>query len=283
MSKENYGVHITHCCYIHGCKYGDKDCPVASGEVAQKYTCYYCDEEDVPYTIEEIELLRKTKSYRLTYEQLKNQISDLEAKLAESEKEINEWIAVRDDKNNVINKQTEKINQLKQQLEKSEEKLEEYKGRYLTTESYNTFMSNEIHKVVKENTELKQKLAESEKKYEDRKRFCISETRSQTELINYLLEENEELKQQFAEKEKEKEKEYKESVEKILSSRDKFILEYNQDKISFAVEQLEKVKEIINKNYFYNMSSDSCTFDKLEVDFQINNQIASLKKGSGVV
>lgn len=74
MSKENYGVHIAHCCYIHGCKYGDKDCPVVSGEVAQKHPCYDCDEEYEPYTLEEIELLRKTKSYRPTYKQLKEKI-----------------------------------------------------------------------------------------------------------------------------------------------------------------------------------------------------------------
>ena len=74
MSKGNYGVHIAHCCYIHGCKYGDKDCPVVSGEVAQKHPCYDCDEEYEPYTLEEIELLRKTKSYRPTYKQLKEKI-----------------------------------------------------------------------------------------------------------------------------------------------------------------------------------------------------------------
>ena len=47
-------------------------------------------------------------------------ICNLEVKLAESEEEIKEWIAVRDDKNNIINKQTEKINQLKQQLAEKE-------------------------------------------------------------------------------------------------------------------------------------------------------------------
>lgn len=50
--------------------------------------------------------------------------ADLEAKLVESESEIKEWIAVRDDKNNVINKQTEKINQLKQQLAEKEKEIE---------------------------------------------------------------------------------------------------------------------------------------------------------------
>jgi hypothetical protein len=38
------GVHETHCCARHGCKYGDSDCPVP-GEVAQRYRCEQCDNE----------------------------------------------------------------------------------------------------------------------------------------------------------------------------------------------------------------------------------------------
>jgi hypothetical protein len=38
----NVAVHETHCCVDHGCKYGDHDCPVASGEVEQKYDCEEC-------------------------------------------------------------------------------------------------------------------------------------------------------------------------------------------------------------------------------------------------
>ena len=26
----NVGVHQTHCCVVHGCKYGDEDCPVVT-------------------------------------------------------------------------------------------------------------------------------------------------------------------------------------------------------------------------------------------------------------
>ena len=49
-------------------------------------------------------------------------------------------------------------------------------------------------------SDLETKLAEKEKRYEDRKQFCISETRSQMNIINDLIEENAELKQQLAEK-----------------------------------------------------------------------------------
>jgi DNA-directed RNA polymerase subunit RPC12/RpoP len=43
MDKSKYGVHKTHCCVLHGCKYGDSDCPVTSGEIKQSYICEDCD------------------------------------------------------------------------------------------------------------------------------------------------------------------------------------------------------------------------------------------------
>lgn len=43
MEKSKWGVHISHCCLMHGCKYGDEDCPVVTGEAVQEYTCESCD------------------------------------------------------------------------------------------------------------------------------------------------------------------------------------------------------------------------------------------------
>ena len=43
----------THCCILHGCKYGMDDCPVALGVVKQKYLCYNCSD----YRIESFEEL----------------------------------------------------------------------------------------------------------------------------------------------------------------------------------------------------------------------------------
>ena len=40
-------VHVTHCCKRHGCKYGDKDCPVANGRLEQQYPCESCDDPDI--------------------------------------------------------------------------------------------------------------------------------------------------------------------------------------------------------------------------------------------
>lgn len=124
MNKEKYGVHIAHCCYIHGCKYGDEDCPVVSGEVAQKYPCYDCNEEIEPYTLEEIELLRKTKSYRPTNKEMQQQIADLEAKLAEKDEQI--W-ALENQKLHAHNC----LNKLKQQLAEKEKEIERLKTNYV--------------------------------------------------------------------------------------------------------------------------------------------------------
>ena len=32
------GSHALHCCFRHGCQYGDKDCPVIGGTVAMAYS-----------------------------------------------------------------------------------------------------------------------------------------------------------------------------------------------------------------------------------------------------
>lgn len=37
------GVHVSHCCIHHGCKYGDTDCPVETGRSQQAYPCERCD------------------------------------------------------------------------------------------------------------------------------------------------------------------------------------------------------------------------------------------------
>lgn len=51
--RENIGVHATHCCKLHGCKYGDDDCPVETGKVEQVYLCEQCGEDGIK-TLEEM-------------------------------------------------------------------------------------------------------------------------------------------------------------------------------------------------------------------------------------
>jgi len=38
-------VHAAHCCAKHGCKYGDKDCPVVIGKIKQNNPCEDCEEK----------------------------------------------------------------------------------------------------------------------------------------------------------------------------------------------------------------------------------------------
>jgi len=38
-------THQTHCCKDHGCKYGDKECPIVLGELEADFICEECNEE----------------------------------------------------------------------------------------------------------------------------------------------------------------------------------------------------------------------------------------------
>lgn len=44
MIREFKSVHDRHCCPVHGCKYGDEDCPVVLG-LEEGLPCEFCDEE----------------------------------------------------------------------------------------------------------------------------------------------------------------------------------------------------------------------------------------------
>jgi len=46
IPKDRWGTHATHCCTIHGCKYGHVDCPVELGLVKQEYPCEYCNDDE---------------------------------------------------------------------------------------------------------------------------------------------------------------------------------------------------------------------------------------------
>lgn len=51
ITKDRWGVHESHCCINHGCKYGYEDCPVTLGILNQKYPCEICafDKSDFPF------------------------------------------------------------------------------------------------------------------------------------------------------------------------------------------------------------------------------------------
>ena len=50
MTETN--VHTEHCCSIHGCKYGDENCPVVTKEQNQSYLCEACEEDGL--TMEDV-------------------------------------------------------------------------------------------------------------------------------------------------------------------------------------------------------------------------------------
>lgn len=54
MKNGNLGVHTSHCCIWHGCKYGDEDCPVALGRARQEHVCQVCSEDYGLQTLDEM-------------------------------------------------------------------------------------------------------------------------------------------------------------------------------------------------------------------------------------
>lgn len=44
------GVHASHCCVVHGCKYRDDDCPVQLGTIEQKFMCMDCEADGIEST-----------------------------------------------------------------------------------------------------------------------------------------------------------------------------------------------------------------------------------------
>ena len=175
-------------------------------------------------------------------------ISDLEAKLAESEKQrqhLKDWLD-----NEILTS--------------------------VDSESYYATI-NEYEEEVKK---LKQRLEESESELVLAKNTSINTNKME---ILHLQIENEELKQQLAEKDEEIAYLTKQ-VKKFNNEAQKYFEDaycndfHNQDKISFCIEQLEKVKETtecILDNALKNSSLNQSYYDRL-LD-EIDNQIKQLK------
>lgn len=164
--------------------------------------------------------------------------------------------------------------------------------RDLTNEEVFEELRNELRQLNNETNsqiaDLEAKLAESEKK-------AYSRGHSQRDIdneikLNALREDiaNKEkriveLKQQLAEKEKERHEEWKTGKEwkwewqKVNQQ----LEQAHQDKISFAVEQLEKVKEWINNNLEENYGLNGSLFyvvNSSKLSEEIANQIKQLKE-----
>lgn len=93
-------------------------------------------------------------------------------------------------------------------------------------------------------------------------------------ILNEQDKENHQLKQQLAEKERQ--------VKKLNNETQKYFEDaycndfHNQDKISFAVEQLEKVKELLLEKCGGTYSKTYCGIDE-DIEEIIDNQINGLK------
>lgn len=68
VNKDKWGVHRTHCCKKHGCKYGDKDCPVELGLIVQDYPCMDGDDINDPCFEDTIDFQMKYDEYRKVLE-----------------------------------------------------------------------------------------------------------------------------------------------------------------------------------------------------------------------
>ncbi len=54
ITKLEQGVHRTHCCVVHGCKYGHPECPVVFDDLKQDYVCEECSEVEGWTTVEQV-------------------------------------------------------------------------------------------------------------------------------------------------------------------------------------------------------------------------------------
>lgn len=76
VPEDEWGVHRTHCCKKHGCKYGYEYCPVVLGHVKQDHKCESGDFDNGCFE-PEIAELQKQEGYFFTEEQLNQLLSDV--------------------------------------------------------------------------------------------------------------------------------------------------------------------------------------------------------------
>ena len=211
------------------------------------------------------------------YQEIKNQLADLEAKLAESEKSKESYrlqnehhhlqllqfysrLGVEAFGADIHEKALETLMIMKEEL-KEKNGVE----RALSAcNRQNDEFADMIKKLVSEKEELRQQLAESENQCRECKHL---NKKIELNIKNKLMAENCELQKQLAEKDKEIE--YQESM-KILAVE-------NQNKK--AIEQLEKVKETaecVLDNALKNSSLNESYYDRL-LD-EIDNQIKQLNE-----
>ena len=161
-----------------------------------------------------------------------------------------------------VSESPETLVDLLNQQDKHIKELEQDKTKFMDllnsmTENW-WVLYEENKKLRQENKQPKQQIAEKDRKIADLE-AKLAEKERQLKLAEELL-----IKQ---------EKEYDEQLEKQAKIHYKHLKEKDQDKILFAIDKLEKVKE----NAWQSATDISCLLDYTELAKIIVNQIKSLK------
>ena len=178
--------------------------------------------------------------------------------------------------NDIYNKYVEllykPISDLEAKLAESEKQVEFYKERYsdATTSAYGADLMAKDYQwhLEKEIAELKQQLEEKDKAIENLR----IDLKDYIELEEKISTKYDKVVEQLAEKEKENE-----VMAKTLKMTKFIEKEINQDEISFAVEQLEKVKEACEEIPQCDEYGDDWVLQSGLFEY-IDNQIEELKK-----
>lgn len=198
------------------------------------------------------------------------QRKDLEAKLAESEEYNKMLLEEKGGYIDLVSGYSKKCKNYEQQLKE-------------ITEKYNACQEarkQEIEFNQQDKRELKQQLTDKIQKYQllDDNYTRLTEKYDLLESRHELLiEENLKLEHQLAEKNEA----HTEAMQNALNDFLKLRQELNQNKIYFAVEKLEKVKENIKKVPItdFDLSGNFEKMYKQDAIRQIDNQIKQLKEG----
>ena len=170
------------------------------------------------------------------YQEIKNQLADLEAKLAESEKQIKD---AREAGNMAVDSWCKNRRKYEAQIAEMQNKsFILYSMLYETLEKQGCDnVASQIDQMTGWTYDKEADWLKGNRNYDQLKQSQkqLTEKERQLKLAEELL-----IKQ---------EKEYDEQLEKQAKIHYKHLKEKDQDKISFALEQLEKVKELLNTDF----------------------------------
>jgi hypothetical protein len=101
--EEEYdkSVHTEHCCRIHGCKYGDDDCPVENKTKVQSFECEMCSDSRFTVYILELSYDYESSSILSIHISREGAIMAAEKRLKEY-KQVNEYATRRENGDSVI-------------------------------------------------------------------------------------------------------------------------------------------------------------------------------------